>query len=125
LRDLAPALLEKAEETLAEATVLLDAGHPPGAADRCYYTMFYAASALLAQKGVQVSSHRALLAAFGRELAKTGELDVKHHRALLNAFDLRQTADYDVGARVDAETVRGIYASARDFVRMARARVLG
>ncbi len=52
MSELIGTLLAKAEETLAEARVLLDADHPSGAADRCYYAMFYAASALLAAKGM-------------------------------------------------------------------------
>jgi len=63
LSTLESALLAKADAALEQADLLLKAGHPDGAADRCYYSMFHAASALLASKGLQYTSHRAVLAA--------------------------------------------------------------
>lgn len=114
-------LVDRAKTTLEEARLLLEAGHPVGAADRSYYAMFYAASALLAAEGIDVASHRALLAAFGKDMVKTGRVDAQYHRMLLDAFDLRQTADYDVQADVDLATAREAFCAARDFIGMAEA----
>jgi len=74
LSTLESALLAKADAALEQADLLLKAGHPDGAADRCYYAMFHAASALLASKGLQYTSHRAVLAAVGKELVQPGLL---------------------------------------------------
>lgn len=114
-------LLDRARTTLEEARVLLESSHPLGAADRCYYAMFYAATALLQSRGLEPTSHRALLASFGKEMVKGGAVDPRYHRMLLDAFDLRQTADYDIRADVDQATAREAYAAAEDFVAMAEA----
>ena len=114
------ALLSKAKVTLKEARVLVEAGLAAGAADRCYYAMFYAASALLKQLGLEFSSHHAVLAAFGKELARTGKVDARYHRMLLQAFELCQKADYDYEAKVGMEPVRAAFEKATDFVSMAQ-----
>jgi uncharacterized protein (UPF0332 family) len=58
--------------------------------------MFYAAKALLLLDGIDVSKHSAVTAAFGREYAKTGRVDSRYHRMLLDGFEWRQKSDYDV-----------------------------
>lgn len=121
MNTLESALLAKADAALDQADLLLKAGHPDGAADRCYYAMFHAASALLASKGLQYTSHRAVLAAVGKELVQPGLLAPKHHRAILNAFDMRQTADYDVRADLDIGNVEQACAEAREFATVVRA----
>jgi uncharacterized protein (UPF0332 family) len=125
LSDLESALLTKASASLEQARLLLDAGHSDGAADRAYYAMFHAASALLARQGLSFSSHRALLSAFGKELAKSGVVERKYHRMLISAFDLRQTADYGAQATVEPAEARDAYQSAIEFLAMVRARLQG
>lgn len=51
---------------------------------RSYYAMFYAAKALLLMDGIDVSKHSAVAAAFGREYVKTGKIDSRYHRMLLD-----------------------------------------
>jgi uncharacterized protein (UPF0332 family) len=125
LSDLESLLMAKASASLEQARLLFDAGHFDGAVDRAYYAMFHAASALLARQGLRFSSHRALLAAFGKELAKTGDVERKYHRILLSAFDLRQTADYGAQTAVDASEARDACQAAIDFLAMARTRLEG
>jgi uncharacterized protein (UPF0332 family) len=100
----ASALLEKAFATLEQAQLLFEAGHYDGASDRAYYAMFYGASALLAQRGLQFRSHQGIHAAFGKEFAKSGLIDPKYHRKLLDAFELRQLADYGPQATIGQGT---------------------
>ena len=90
----AEAFPNRAGDTLDEARILIEAGHGDGAASRCYYAIFYAASALLAGMGLDFASHRAVIAAFGREFVHAGKVEAKYHRMLIDAYDLRQRADY-------------------------------
>ena len=113
-------LMEKASAALDQATLLLGAGHFDGAADRAYYAMFHAVSALLRHHGMTFASHRGLHSAFGKEFAKTDRIDPKYHRMLLNAFDLRQTADYGAEADIDPATANRVCEEAADFVDMVR-----
>ena len=87
-------LLIKAERSFEAAGELLQSGHADFAASRAYYGCFYVAEALLLSKGLSYSRHSQVVAQYGRHFAKTGELDARHHRLLISAFSLRQTADY-------------------------------
>jgi uncharacterized protein len=70
------------------------------------------------------SRHAQVVAEFGRRFAKTGELDARYHRLLIEAFGLRQAADYsatpDTVSEEDAEhTIRvgkAFLAAARDHL---------
>jgi len=63
------AQINKAQESLSAAELLLDQGYGEFAASRAYYAMFYIAEALLASRGQSYSSHAAVQAAYGREFA--------------------------------------------------------
>jgi len=65
-------LLAQARESLSAAKLLLANGYPGYAAARAYYSMFYAAEAFLEGDGLAFSSHKAVIAAFGKEFARTG-----------------------------------------------------
>jgi uncharacterized protein (UPF0332 family) len=56
--------------------------------------MFYIAEALLNELDLIVSKHGGVHAAFGERYIKTGMLDPKFHRWLLDAFDQRIEGDY-------------------------------
>src|SRR3990172_4274784 len=88
--------LEKAEHALAVADELLQHGHAPDAASKIYYAMFYAAQALLKSEGIDVTKHSAV----GYYFAKTGKLDQKYHRMLINARKIREIADYDIDEEI-------------------------
>jgi uncharacterized protein (UPF0332 family) len=65
-------LLEKAEHAMKVAESLLDSDYPSDAASKIYYSMFYAAQALLKSEGIDVVKHSAVASAFGYYFAKTG-----------------------------------------------------
>jgi uncharacterized protein (UPF0332 family) len=77
--------LEKADHALAVADQLLQHGHAPDAASKIYYAMFYAAQALLKSEGIDVTKHSAVESAIGYYFVKTGKIDQKYHRILINA----------------------------------------
>jgi len=97
------ALLNKARESIQAAHLLHEGGFYDIAVSRAYYAMFYCASALLIERGQSFAKHSAVIAAFGKEFAKTNKLDPQLHRHLLDAFRMRQTADYDHYAEISAE----------------------
>lgn len=89
------------------------------AADRSYYAMLHAASALLVTDGIQARSHRRLLATFGERFAKPRRIDPIHHRHLLDAFERRSLADYDPAAEFDAEDIASAILAADAFINAA------
>jgi uncharacterized protein (UPF0332 family) len=93
-------LLEKAGHALEVAEQLNKDGYPSDAASKIYYSMFYAAQALLKSEGVDVVKHSAVESAFGYYFVKTGRVDQKYHRMLLDARKLREIADYDMDEEI-------------------------
>lgn len=112
-------LLGKAERAVQATRALLDSVGAEFAAGRAYYAMFYTAEALLHERGQQFSKHSGVHAAYGREFAKTGLLDPKFHRWLLDAFDARLQDDYDAESLVSGERVGEMLSHAISFLAAA------
>ena len=89
-------LMEKAEHALEVAESLLEEGYSSDAASKIYYSMFYAAQALLKSEGINVIKHSAVESALGYHFAKSGKIDPKFHRMLIDARKIREIADYDI-----------------------------
>jgi uncharacterized protein (UPF0332 family) len=87
-------LLDKAEESIAAAKLLLRDGFVDFSASRSYYAMFYSVEALLLANNLSFSKHSAVISAFGKNFIKTKLFDTKFHQFILDAFDLRNIGDY-------------------------------
>lgn len=116
-----PFLLDKAERALAAAQRLLGDGDADFAVSRAYYGYFYVAEALLLSIGLEYSRHGQVLSQYGLHFAKSSRLDPRFHRLFDRAFNLRQRADYDATANLDAELVDELIREGTEFVRAARA----
>jgi uncharacterized protein (UPF0332 family) len=112
--------LNKAGRAIDAAQTLLKLGSIDFAAGRAYYAMFYAAQALLYEKGIRVRKHSGIHAAFGENFAKAGVIDPKYHRWLLDAFDKRIQGDYGVEALITEEDVEHMIEQAREFLKASR-----
>jgi len=84
---------EQAAECVEDARVLLDHNRLAAAVTRAYYAMFHAATAVLLAKGIQRSSHRGMLSAFGKHVVKTGAIDRTFFQYLRETFERRQQSD--------------------------------
>ncbi len=113
-------LLDKAQQNLEAARLLSGSGYLEIAASRAYYSMFYSAEALLFSKGLRFSSHSAVIAAFGKEFAKTGILDAKFHHYLLVSQNTRNESDYGSTTSISRAEVDEILAWAAEFILAAR-----
>lgn len=85
------------------------------AVNRAYYSMFYAANALLATEGLERSKHSGVIAAFREHFVKTGVIESTMSRFFGEALDERHTADYDLEP-LDYETATRNLAHASEFV---------
>lgn len=112
-------VIKKAKDNLDAAELLLDQGFVEIAASRAYYTMFYLAEALLLRKELHFSSHSAVIAAFGKEFAKTGELSVQHHQNLIKAQSIRQISDYGYNEPLPVDSVKEVIRWAKEFYETA------
>jgi len=88
---------------------------------RAYYAMFHAATAALMEKGIERSSHHALIAAFGQFIVKPGLLDRRFLSYLQDAFAARIDGDYGSLPSADGEKVTIHIERARQFVQVCRA----
>lgn len=113
-------LLEKGQRALRAAETLFQAGDYEAAAGRAYYTMLHAAQALLRARDLRYRKHGSVHAAFAEHFTRTGRLDGKYHRWLLDAFDDRLRADYDVDVSFERESVAARIGQAREFLDAAR-----
>ncbi|MFW6108184.1 MAG: HEPN domain-containing protein [bacterium] len=112
-------LLEKARESLGAARLLLKGGYTDFAASRAYYTMFYAAEALLEGKGLAYSKHAGVISGFGQHFARTGRVAVEYHKYLREGQDLRHSGDYGPPHQVTTEMAQRTITRAEQFLAMA------
>jgi len=117
--------MAKARSSLTAAKKLWEESLFAESISRSYYAMFYAAKALLLLDGIDVSKHSAVTAAFGREYAKTGKIDPRYHRMLLDGFEWRQKSDYDVYWLATRERAEKCRQGAEAFVAQAEKSLTG
>jgi uncharacterized protein (UPF0332 family) len=111
--------LAKARSSLTAAKKMLEDSFFSEAISRSYYAMLYAAKALLLLEGIDVSKHPAVAAAFGKKYVKTGKIDPRYHRMLLEGFEWRQKSDYDVYWLATRERAEKCQQDAEAFVTQA------
>ncbi len=73
----------------------------------------------MANQGQSYTSHAAVIAAYGREFAKTAKLDPKYHGWLITAQNFRNVGDYGVEAHVSDEQAMLACNWAEEFIRTA------
>jgi uncharacterized protein (UPF0332 family) len=118
-RDLADYRMARARETIEDARLLLDQGRLPAAANRIYYAMFYAATALLITKGLASSRHSGIIGMFRREFVKTGLFPTDLAEFIDEAFDERLESDYGDYVQLEQADLEDLLAGARRFVAKA------
>jgi uncharacterized protein (UPF0332 family) len=114
------ALINKARDSLGAAKILIRDGYHDFAASRAYYAMFYIAEAMLIHLGQSYNKHSAVISAFGQEYAKTGKMDSKFHRWLIDAQDFRNIGDYGIEAHISEDDAISACEWAREFIKQAK-----
>lgn len=121
-----PLFIEKAKDSLTASRLLAANQLYDFAASRAYYTMFYIAEAFLWEKDLSFSSHGAVIANFGREIAKPGIVPIELHRYLIDAQDKRTQADYtiDQETKLSESDVQELIRQSEQFIQVAEATLL-
>ena len=86
--------LEKAEETLEVAALLIENKRWNSAINRLYYGCFYAVTGLLVKSGKLNKSHSGVKTQFFLEYIKTGRIGIDYGKLYGDLFDWRQKGDY-------------------------------
>ena len=124
----AQTFMELAEEKLEVARELLELRRYDDAVSRAYYTMFYAAKALLLLEGIETRRHRSVTAYFGQRFVKTGRVARHYSRLLQEAMEARGIADYDPEVRATRQKAEKAIANTEEFLLKAKelfAEILG
>lgn len=106
MKDICPALIKKADDSLKAAELLMENGYYDFAVSRAYYTMFYVAEAVLFDRNLSFSKHSAVISAFGLHFTKTGIAPREFHRFIIEAKDNRNIGDYDTESTLDETEVK-------------------
>lgn len=94
--DLVQLYWNKSEKTYEELLGAIELKKWNMAANRLYYSLFHAMSALLVKDGHPVSSHRGVKHAIGQYYVLTGKLSSDEGRFYAQMESLREKADYDI-----------------------------
>jgi uncharacterized protein (UPF0332 family) len=118
--------MDKADQAVKSARLLLNAGDADGARNRAYYAMFDASRAALIASKASVSrdiakSHAGLIAAVSLHLVENGPLPREVGRLLNRAEDVRLVADYRGGV-VELDDARELVVQAERFIEAIRVR---
>ena len=109
-------LVRKSARAILAAETLLRDSDVDFAASRAYYSIFYAAEALLSEHDLRFHKHGGVHAAFGEHFARTGKIDPKFHRWILDAFDTRLHGDYGFEANITTEDVSDMLSRATELL---------
>lgn len=86
-------------------------------ANRSYYAIFHAMSALFALRGIGFKKHTGVLANFNKDYIKTELLELEYGQIAKEAFSLRTQSDYSDFYVVSKQEVNEQHENAERFVR--------
>jgi len=107
--------LERAETSIAAAKKLASDEYYDFAASRAYYSVFYAATAVLLKHNLEFRKHSGVIASIHRNFIKTGKLDKEFGKDLNWLFELRSIADYGASIHVPRQEAEKAIAAAERF----------
>jgi uncharacterized protein (UPF0332 family) len=108
--------LKNEEYRLNAVKYLYNGGYYDDALSRAYYSMFYAAKALLSVKEIYPKAHKGVISKFGLEFVKKGLIEDTYGRALNHAKDRREVAEYDVEKKISKNETALIIEDAENFL---------
>jgi uncharacterized protein (UPF0332 family) len=112
--------LKLAEKRLKAAKILFQENMLEDAVNRAYYSIFYAAKAMLNVLGFDAKTHSGLISEFGLRIVKEKLVPVKYGRILRIAFEMRESSDYEICVFFDKNEVKTLIRNAEDFLKTAK-----
>ncbi len=117
-KDLIQYRLESAREMLHDARVLQEnGGSAVSIVNRAYYSVFYAALALLVTADIEPIKHAGVLAKFDELFIRQGIFPKEMSKIIHHAFGMRQAGDYQKSKVITEEQAIEVLKSAEEFVR--------
>jgi uncharacterized protein (UPF0332 family) len=86
------------------------------AANRLYYSCFYAASTLLVNDGYQAHTHNGVKNLLSLNYANENKLDISLIKTYGKLFNMRQRGDYEDWVIIEEDDVMPLLPQAEDFI---------
>ena len=106
---------EKARKAFAQMAELRKLGYWDTVANRLYYAVFHAVSALLIRDGHKVNTHKGAISAFGLNYIRTGLLPQEFGRLYSDLQIMRNNSDYNCSSDVTQEEIEPKIEQAESF----------
>lgn len=113
--------INKSKETLKDAKLLFDKGSLFSSVNRLYYSLFYAVTAILLDKGISSPKHSGTMSLFNVNFIKTGVISKEQGRFYSLLFEFRQKGDYIDFVEFERVKVRAWLKQAAKFVKVIEA----
>jgi uncharacterized protein (UPF0332 family) len=108
--------LDRAEEKLRSASILFEHNMFADAISEAYYSMFHAAKALLALRGLFSKTHAGVVSQFGLQFVNEGLIEDWYAKSLTKAQTKREKADYDIFYEPSNEEAESVLEDAEKFL---------
>ena len=112
--------LERSDQSLKSARLLVDAGLLLDAESRLYYAAFHAVVALLMTQDLQARSHAGVAQMLGMHFVKTGRLHSDDGRLFARLQKFRLEADYSIAFVLTKEALEDDLTACTSFVQRLR-----
>lgn len=113
-------LLTLSSEDLDTAELLYKNNRYRPSISRAYYSMFYAAQALLISGGFDTSTHKGVIKLINQHFVNTGKLVPDVAKLLKSTHDLKQSGDYETDFVANQEVADQAIADAKTFIAEVR-----
>ena len=108
--------MEKARRTFSDMEFCAKEKKWESAANRLYYALFHAVSALLISGGHNVKSHRGTLSMFGQYYVRTGIFSREDGSLLSDLVIMRDNADYNLFFEATEEKIAPYIEPTRELI---------
>lgn len=108
--------IEKAWATFDEAQKVASMSLWNLSANRLYYALYYAASALLLSDGLASHTHKGLLAQINLKYVKEGRLTQSDGKLIRQMFNMRQEGDYEDFAEATEKEIGEAIPRVKDLI---------
>ena len=107
---------EKGKSFLEQAEKIAELGYWDMVANRLYYAVFHAVTALLIKNGHKVGTHKGVVLLFGQHYIKTGIFSVNEGRLYSQLQTMREKADYVCTFQTTQEEIVPMLEPARKMI---------
>lgn len=107
---------EKGKSFLEQAEKIVELGYWDMVANRLYYAVFHAVSALLIKNGHKVGTHKGVVLLFGQHYIKTGIFSPVEGRLYSQLQTMREKADYVCTFQTTQEEITPMLEPARKMI---------